>query len=175
MDLFTQPETAEATRLSERTLERHRLTGTGPQFVRLGRRVFYRREDVEEWIAANVCSSTSQADAMAGHCCGTNDDVVDELKHAAEENPAGVSPGRQKPRRAHPPLAGQGTPIESEPYHARSKMAQKSSAREGAVLPRDEGSGKTRCCRTPPHGTSAAAVSPRLQRRITPVQIAGNR
>ena len=63
MDLLTQPETAEKTRLSERTLERHRLTGTGPKFVRLGRRIFYRREDVAEWIAANLCRSTSEADA----------------------------------------------------------------------------------------------------------------
>jgi len=63
MDLLTQPETAEQTRLSQRTLEPHRLTGAGPKFVRLGRRVLYRREDVEEWIAANLCRSTSDADA----------------------------------------------------------------------------------------------------------------
>ena len=65
MDLLTQPETAEETRLSERTLERHRLAGTGPKFVRLGRRVLYRLADVEEWIAENICRSTSEADAMA--------------------------------------------------------------------------------------------------------------
>ena len=63
MNLLTQQEAAEATRLSPRTLERHRLAGTGPKFVRLGRRVLYRREDVEEWIAANICRSTSEADA----------------------------------------------------------------------------------------------------------------
>ena len=78
MDLLTQPETAEKTRLSERTLERHRLTGTGPKFVRLGRRVLYRREDVEEWIAANICSSTSEVDPKRKmHGAG----VADEACH----------------------------------------------------------------------------------------------
>jgi predicted DNA-binding transcriptional regulator AlpA len=60
MDLLTQYETAEATRLSERTLERHRLAGTGPKFVRLGRRVFYRRNDIEVWVAECTCRSTSE-------------------------------------------------------------------------------------------------------------------
>jgi len=63
MDLLTQPETAGETRLSERTLERHRLAGTGPKFVRLGRRVFYRRRDVEDWIAHCTSLSTSEAHA----------------------------------------------------------------------------------------------------------------
>jgi predicted DNA-binding transcriptional regulator AlpA len=60
MDLLTQHEAADATRLSERTLERHRLTGTGPKFVRLGRRVFYRRQDVEAWIIDCTRQSTSE-------------------------------------------------------------------------------------------------------------------
>ena len=65
MDLLTQHQAAEIIRLSERTLERHRLTGTRPKFVRLGRRVFYRHSDLEAWVAGCTCSSTSEADAKS--------------------------------------------------------------------------------------------------------------
>jgi excisionase family DNA binding protein len=58
--LLTQRETAAALRLSERTLERLRLTGGGPVYVKCGRSVRYRESDLEEWIAERVVSSTSQ-------------------------------------------------------------------------------------------------------------------
>jgi predicted DNA-binding transcriptional regulator AlpA len=60
MTLLTQREAALALRLSERTLERSRVTGFGPMFVKLGRRVFYRRSDLDEWIASHICKSTSE-------------------------------------------------------------------------------------------------------------------
>ena len=37
-----------------RTIAMWRARGAGPDFVRLGRQVFYRRRDVEEWIELNV-------------------------------------------------------------------------------------------------------------------------
>lgn len=58
--LLTQAEAAELLCLSERTLERLRVTGTGPRFVRLGRSVRYRLADVEAWVTARVVGSTSQ-------------------------------------------------------------------------------------------------------------------
>ena len=58
--LFTQGEAARLLRLSERTLERLRLQGGGPCFVKAGRSVRYRETDLEEWIAARVVSSTSE-------------------------------------------------------------------------------------------------------------------
>jgi predicted DNA-binding transcriptional regulator AlpA len=64
--LLTSREAAALLRLSERTLERHRLSGSGPKFVRLGRRVFYRRDALGAWIAECTCRSTSEADARAG-------------------------------------------------------------------------------------------------------------
>ncbi len=57
---LTQREAAAVLRLSERTLERHRLAGTGPAFVKLGRRVAYRKSDLEAWAAANTHRSTSE-------------------------------------------------------------------------------------------------------------------
>jgi hypothetical protein len=59
--LLTQRETAPVVRLSERTLERHRVAGTGPAYVVLGRRVFYRRRDLAEWIERHIRRSTSEA------------------------------------------------------------------------------------------------------------------
>jgi len=60
MLLLTQREAALALRLSERTLERWRVSGTGPKFVRLNHRIRYRQEDLDAHVAARVVASTSQ-------------------------------------------------------------------------------------------------------------------
>ena len=46
--------------LSGRTLEKHRCTGTGPLFRKLGGRVVYAIEDLEAWAAERVRKSTSE-------------------------------------------------------------------------------------------------------------------
>ena len=61
MLLRTQREAAEVLRLSERTLERMRLTGLGPAYVKAGRRVLYRQADLEKWVVSQVRASTSEA------------------------------------------------------------------------------------------------------------------
>ena len=43
---------AAAVCLSPLTLERYRSVGTGPRYARLGRRIVYRKRDVESWLAA---------------------------------------------------------------------------------------------------------------------------
>jgi len=45
--------------LSGRTLEKHRCTGTGPVFRKLGGRVVYAIEDLEAWAAERARNSTS--------------------------------------------------------------------------------------------------------------------
>ena len=51
-------------RLSPRTLERLRVEGTGPRFIKAGRgkraRVLYRPADLQEWLETNVYQSTSE-------------------------------------------------------------------------------------------------------------------
>lgn len=59
MTLLTQREAALALRLSERTLERSRVSGFGPPFCKLGRRVLYRADDLDQWITSRVVRSTS--------------------------------------------------------------------------------------------------------------------
>jgi excisionase family DNA binding protein len=59
--LLTQAEAARLLRLSERTLERLRVAGGGPKFVKAGRSVRYRQCDLDAWIEARVVNSTSEA------------------------------------------------------------------------------------------------------------------
>lgn len=42
------------------TLQKERVRGDGPPYVKQGRLVRYRPEDVQAWIAARVVQSTSQ-------------------------------------------------------------------------------------------------------------------
>ena len=58
-DLLDTDEAAAYLHLSPRTLERYRVTGEGPRFLKLGRRVLYRRGDLDTWIESRVRRSTS--------------------------------------------------------------------------------------------------------------------
>jgi excisionase family DNA binding protein len=60
MTLLTQRQAAAVLGLSERTLERMRVAGNGPRFVRMGRSIRYRPADIESWVAGRVVSSTSE-------------------------------------------------------------------------------------------------------------------
>lgn len=52
-------ELAEYLNVSERTLEKYRMEGDGPRFVKLSARaVRYRVEDVEAWLNNNLRSNT---------------------------------------------------------------------------------------------------------------------
>jgi predicted DNA-binding transcriptional regulator AlpA len=44
---------------SESTLEKKRVTGGGPPFIRLGRLVVYDTRDLDAWLAARRAASTS--------------------------------------------------------------------------------------------------------------------
>lgn len=49
--------------ISHRTLERWRWTGEGPRFVKLGGRVVYRLEEVEEYEREQIRASTADTPA----------------------------------------------------------------------------------------------------------------
>ena len=63
--LLTQKQAARILRLSVRTLERHRVTGTGPRWARLDRLVRYRESDLDEWVNDSLHTSTSDSEAAA--------------------------------------------------------------------------------------------------------------
>jgi predicted DNA-binding transcriptional regulator AlpA len=60
MELIKTPQAAERLNVSASFLQKLRCTGEGPQFVRLGRSVFYRPPDLDAWIASRVVTSTSE-------------------------------------------------------------------------------------------------------------------
>ena len=53
------PEAARFLGLSGRTLEKHRIYGTGPRYSKLGGRVVYRLEDLQAWVELGARASTS--------------------------------------------------------------------------------------------------------------------
>lgn len=46
--------------LSGVTFERYRIQGCGPRYAKLGKRVVYRDDDVDEWVASRLIRSTSE-------------------------------------------------------------------------------------------------------------------
>jgi predicted DNA-binding transcriptional regulator AlpA len=53
------PEASTFVGLSIRTLEKHRIYGTGPRYSKLGGRVVYRLEDLQAWVDSGAKASTS--------------------------------------------------------------------------------------------------------------------
>lgn len=64
-DYLTTKEAARRLHISPRTLERHRMLGTGCAFCKIGGRVLYRRVDIEAWVERCMRDSTSASDTPA--------------------------------------------------------------------------------------------------------------
>jgi predicted DNA-binding transcriptional regulator AlpA len=60
---LTAGEAAETLGLAPSTLAKLRLSGNGPVYCKLGRRVVYRREDLEAWLETRIARHTSDAEA----------------------------------------------------------------------------------------------------------------
>jgi predicted DNA-binding transcriptional regulator AlpA len=61
--VLNQKEAATLLGVSARTLERLRLTGTGPRFAKVGGRLIrYRPSDLADYIECNLHISTSETD-----------------------------------------------------------------------------------------------------------------
>ncbi len=46
--------------LSHKTLEKYRVSGGGPRFIKMGRQARYLLEDLDEWATKSAFVSTSQ-------------------------------------------------------------------------------------------------------------------
>jgi predicted DNA-binding transcriptional regulator AlpA len=57
---LTTKEAADHIRLSESALEKKRVDGSGPVFVKLGKSVRYEISALDEWIAAGRHKSTTE-------------------------------------------------------------------------------------------------------------------
>jgi predicted DNA-binding transcriptional regulator AlpA len=60
---LTVGEAAKVLGLAPSTLAKLRLSGNGPVYCKLGRRVVYRRGDLLAWLESRVARNTSDADA----------------------------------------------------------------------------------------------------------------
>jgi hypothetical protein len=60
--LYPEVGAAAELKLSPKTLQAWRVSGCGPRFVKLGRRVFYRASDLKKFIEENVFQSTAEVD-----------------------------------------------------------------------------------------------------------------
>ena len=58
--LLTTIEAAEYLALGKQTIERWRLTGEGPKFVKMGGAVRYRLEDLDAFVAGNLVQTTAE-------------------------------------------------------------------------------------------------------------------
>lgn len=59
--IWTPKQAAAWLGLSQSTMAKQRLSGSGPVYIKLGsRRVGYREADLEEWVQSNRCRSTSE-------------------------------------------------------------------------------------------------------------------
>lgn len=67
LGLFTVDEVAEVLDVTPHTLAQWRAEKRGPSFVKLGRSVFYRRTDIEEWVNNSVYpAGGAPSEAAAG-------------------------------------------------------------------------------------------------------------
>lgn len=65
--VLSEPQASELTGLSRRTLQRFRLEGGGPAFIRLSTtRVGYRQSVVDAWLSSRTYATTSAETAAAG-------------------------------------------------------------------------------------------------------------
>ena len=64
--LLTPEQVGQRYGMATSTLAKMRLSGSGPVFVKLGRRVLYRQDDLDTWVSENRFRSTSEYDAPTG-------------------------------------------------------------------------------------------------------------
>jgi len=68
--LLNEAQAADHLNVSNRTMQCWRLQGRGPVFVKLGKAVRYRPEDLDAYVASALAQSTTQADAAKTRAAG---------------------------------------------------------------------------------------------------------
>lgn len=64
--LLDEAEVSKAIGRSVPTLQKDRVQGSGPPYIKFGRQVRYRPSDVQAWLAERVRRSTSESAAGEG-------------------------------------------------------------------------------------------------------------
>lgn len=58
VERLSVPQAAKYVGLSATTLNKMRCTGRGPRYLKLGSRIYYRRNDLDQYINANTVETT---------------------------------------------------------------------------------------------------------------------
>lgn len=61
--LLTPEHAAARLGVAKQSLAKWRVSGTGPVFVKVGSRVFYRPQDLDAWVETRLRRSTSEYEA----------------------------------------------------------------------------------------------------------------
>jgi excisionase family DNA binding protein len=61
-ELLNDSEAAEYLRLQRQTMAAWRCRGRGPSFIRVGRRVYYKKSTLDEWLERQTVVISSQAE-----------------------------------------------------------------------------------------------------------------
>lgn len=61
----TTKEAASCLGISEKTLANWRVSGIGPKYLKVGRLVRYREEDIQSWLSARTFTATFQSKEAA--------------------------------------------------------------------------------------------------------------
>lgn len=61
MGILSEGDLADLLDITKETLQVWRSEGKGPPFTRLGKSIFYRIQDFQNWVAGNVALSTKAA------------------------------------------------------------------------------------------------------------------
>ncbi len=69
-ELLTQKQLARRWNISERTLERWRVIGHGPQFIKIGGHVRYRLSDIVAYEDRRLARSTKDSHPIDSYCQG---------------------------------------------------------------------------------------------------------
>ena len=58
VELLTEQEAGTLIHLAPSTLQKYRITGQGPKFIKVGRKVRYRPEHLIEWLESRTVDNT---------------------------------------------------------------------------------------------------------------------
>jgi predicted DNA-binding transcriptional regulator AlpA len=87
LGLITPEELAAALEVTPTTLQTWRVQDYGPRYVKLGKGVFYRYEEVQEWIASCLASGPPPlevvADASPVEPAQSADEAVEEVVYGS--------------------------------------------------------------------------------------------
>jgi hypothetical protein len=81
-DILPPLDAARYVGLAPPTMSKMRCWGGGPEFLKLGRKVVYRRAALDEWLAARVARNTSDAARLPSRLA---DGSAQATKHLAGE------------------------------------------------------------------------------------------